>query len=281
MVLQELEHEVEVQDRLTPEQPRLDELERQLRHLDAEISDKQMVLRALQRKDETHADALEALGPVELAAAKRTVKEALDRLRAELRASMLEHQQLEQTLDVAFNPHWGPLFREGHEISKFGEQVEAYACVYTSRVTTSASTPQPPLPAPRPDATRAIARNWNRPLSERLDCPVAAFAVNHKFPIAAIRLMVATDQGRISMTNSRVSACIVGTIVALFGSVAAAQELTPAVAADTSPGESTRRGWAWRCRPCPRERSSGRPACSAEMMMQSSRSPSCRRSTFR
>jgi hypothetical protein len=134
MVLQELEHEVEVQDRLTPEQTRLDELERQLRHLDAEISDKQMVLRALQRKDETHADALEALGPVELAAAKRTVKEALDRLRAELRASMLEHQQLEQTLDVAFNPHWGPLFREGHEISKFGEQVEAYACVYTSRV---------------------------------------------------------------------------------------------------------------------------------------------------
>ncbi len=42
------------------------------------------------------------------------------------------------------------------------------------------------------------------------------------------------------MTNSRVSACIVGTIVALFGSVAAAQELTPAVAADTSLGESSK-----------------------------------------
>jgi Outer membrane protein beta-barrel domain len=41
------------------------------------------------------------------------------------------------------------------------------------------------------------------------------------------------------MTNSRVSACIVGTIVALFGSVAAAQELTPTVAADTSLGESS------------------------------------------
>ena len=93
-----------------------------------------MVLRALQRKDETHADALEALGPVELAAAKRTVKEALDRLRAELRASMLEHQQPGADAGLAFNPHWGPLFREGHEISKFGEQVEAYACVYTSRV---------------------------------------------------------------------------------------------------------------------------------------------------
>ena len=26
------------------------------------------------------------------------------------------------------------MFREGNEVSKFGEQVEAYACVYTSRV---------------------------------------------------------------------------------------------------------------------------------------------------
>jgi hypothetical protein len=41
---------------------------------------------------------------------------------------------LERETDLAFNPHWGPMFREGNEISKFGEQVEAYACVYTSRV---------------------------------------------------------------------------------------------------------------------------------------------------
>ena len=47
---------------------------------------------------------------------------------------MEEHSALEMTLDRAYNPHWGPLFREGHEISKFGEQVEAYACVYTSCV---------------------------------------------------------------------------------------------------------------------------------------------------
>ena len=131
MILQELEHEVEVQDRLTPEQSRLDDLERQLRHLDGEINDKQMVLRALQRRDGI-ADPPLLNG--ELTAAKRAVKETLDRLRADLRASMLEHEGLEQALDLAFNRHWGPLFREGHEISKFGEQVEAYACVYTSRV---------------------------------------------------------------------------------------------------------------------------------------------------
>ncbi len=131
MVLQELEHEVQVHDRMTPDHGRLDDIERQLRHLDAEISDKQMVLRTLQRRDWSDGQPL-AEGDLE--AAKRTVKETLDRLRSELRATMQEHRRLEDALDLAYNPHWGPMFREGYEISKFGEQVEAYACVYTSRV---------------------------------------------------------------------------------------------------------------------------------------------------
>ena len=41
---------------------------------------------------------------------------------------------VEDDIDRAFNDVWGPMFREGYEVSKFGEQVEAYACVYTSRV---------------------------------------------------------------------------------------------------------------------------------------------------
>lgn len=128
MILQEMEHEISVHDRLAPDLARLDDLERQLRHLDAEISDKQIVLRSLQKMDDVVRSSAEIIE------AKKTVKELLDRLRAELRVSVGEHTRLESELDAAFNPHWGPLFREGHEISKFGEQVEAYSCVYTSRV---------------------------------------------------------------------------------------------------------------------------------------------------
>ena len=131
MVLQELEHEVRTHDQVAPDLVRLDDLERQLRHLEGDISDKQVVLRSLQRRDGTE----EVVATTdELDIAKRTVKDALDGLREQLKTSMLEHRHLEQQLDDAFNPHWGPLFREGYEISKFGEQVEAYACIYTSRV---------------------------------------------------------------------------------------------------------------------------------------------------
>jgi HAD superfamily 5'-nucleotidase-like hydrolase len=128
MILQEMENEIVIHDRVLPSLSRLDDLERQLRHFDSEISDKQLVLRSLQKLEESDGST------DEIVAAKRTVKELLDKMRAELRASVAEHTRLESELDAAFNVTWGPLFREGHEISKFGEQVEAYACVYTSRV---------------------------------------------------------------------------------------------------------------------------------------------------
>jgi HAD superfamily 5'-nucleotidase-like hydrolase len=125
MILQELEHEITVYDRLKPELKHLDRLDAELIHLDGELNERQAALRSLQKLG---AEASEA------AAAKRTVKDSIEKLRRDLRATASQHRSVEGAIDDAFNPHWGPIFREGYEVSKFGEQVEAYACVYTSRV---------------------------------------------------------------------------------------------------------------------------------------------------
>lgn len=128
MVLQEMEHEVATYDRLRGELTKLDRLDAELIHLDAELNERQSTLRTLQKLvDQTP-------GSDQVSDAKRATKEAIEGLRKELRAITAQHRTLEAEIDHAFNPHWGPLFREGYEISKFGEQVEAYACVYTSRV---------------------------------------------------------------------------------------------------------------------------------------------------
>ena len=58
----------------------------------------------------------------------------LDEQKAQLKAATSELAQLEVDVDRVFNPYWGPIFREGTENSRFAEQVESYACVYTSRV---------------------------------------------------------------------------------------------------------------------------------------------------
>ena len=36
-------------------------------------------------------------------------------------------------MESGYNRYWGLTFKEGNENSRFGEQIEDYACVYTSR----------------------------------------------------------------------------------------------------------------------------------------------------
>jgi HAD superfamily 5'-nucleotidase-like hydrolase len=53
---------------------------------------------------------------------------------SELQKLDAEMAVLEVRCDTAYNPHWGPLFREGNEMSRFAHQVRDFACLYTSRV---------------------------------------------------------------------------------------------------------------------------------------------------
>ena len=124
MVLQELEHEVTTHDSLNAELARLDRLDAELIHLDSELNERQSALRALQKMADSTSHAAD----------KRAIKDAIEKLRRELKLTAAQHRAVETSVDDGFNPYWGPMFREGYEISKFGEQVEAYACVYTSRV---------------------------------------------------------------------------------------------------------------------------------------------------
>jgi len=66
--------------------------------------------------------------------AKRVLhRRSIDRLRSQLRELDAERLELDDALDQAFHPFWGSVFKAGSEVSSFGNQVEQYACIYTSR----------------------------------------------------------------------------------------------------------------------------------------------------
>ncbi len=134
MVVQELEHELEVSARLAESIALLDELDRRRRNLDAEVDYQNLVLKTLQRLEEEGGELPEGSPYPSLPVAKKATKEALDRLRLALRTTEAELDRLEEEVDRAYNRDWGPIFKEGNELSRFGEQVETYACLYTSRV---------------------------------------------------------------------------------------------------------------------------------------------------
>lgn len=57
--------------------------------------------------------------------------EALQR-RAELQS--LELDTLTRSVEAAFNPMWGPIFRDRDEQTRFADQIQQFACAYTGRV---------------------------------------------------------------------------------------------------------------------------------------------------
>jgi HAD superfamily 5'-nucleotidase-like hydrolase len=129
MILQELEQELIQIDRNKERIQRLDHLERQCSRIDSEVTYQQLLLKSLQKLSEMADD-----GGATVETAKVEAKRRLDELRAGMKLAADELGTLEDELDRAFNVYWGAIFREGTENSRFGEQVEDYACVYTSRV---------------------------------------------------------------------------------------------------------------------------------------------------
>lgn len=132
MIVQEIEDEISWLDSRRKELDRLDELEQLRARLDDEIGPRKARLNQIEKAlEKGHPSQVEAAA---LESEFKRVKAELDRLRRGMRETVELGKTLEQLIDSGFNPYWGLHFKEGNENSRFGEQVEQYACVYTSRV---------------------------------------------------------------------------------------------------------------------------------------------------
>jgi HAD superfamily 5'-nucleotidase-like hydrolase len=65
---------------------------------------------------------------------RKRQKQELELLRRACKEADAKVAALERRLEEGLNPYWGLTFKEGNENSRFGEQIEVYACIYTSRV---------------------------------------------------------------------------------------------------------------------------------------------------
>ena len=63
-----------------------------------------------------------------------SVRHALEEVGQAIHEAGEQLSHTEEALETAFNRYWGPVFRTGREISHFANQIEEFACIYTSRV---------------------------------------------------------------------------------------------------------------------------------------------------
>lgn len=133
MIIPEIEPELRVSHTQRALLREWTELEHELQQLGGDISVESDLLHRLEG-ELTRADELAPEQRVELEDTLRALQRQADRMRKRRRELVRSSRELEQRVDSAYHPTWGPLFKMGNENSIFGEQVEQYACVYTSRV---------------------------------------------------------------------------------------------------------------------------------------------------
>jgi 5'-nucleotidase len=132
MVVQEIEDEISYTDSRREEISRLSEIEITRARLDDEVNVIKTALNAVERRLER--DSLSAEERAREEEARKQLKAELDLVRRALKEASGIADTLERDVEEGFNPYWGLLFKEGNENSRFGYQVEQYACLYTSRV---------------------------------------------------------------------------------------------------------------------------------------------------
>jgi FMN phosphatase YigB (HAD superfamily) len=132
MIVQEMEAEVAAHEASADDLQKLGELNARRDQLEDELRAHQSLFKELTRQVETAPD--DKLGEVPTLEANRSrVKRAVERVRGLMRRVEADTTEIEMAIDRRFHPYWGSLMKEGTECSSFGDQVEAYACMYTSR----------------------------------------------------------------------------------------------------------------------------------------------------
>jgi HAD superfamily 5'-nucleotidase-like hydrolase len=175
MVVEELERELAWLDARRDSLDEVARLEEIRARLGDELSAHRSALNALDRRLEREDPPPEDRGRLE--EERRRAKAELELLRRAHRDADARIAVLEDDVERGFNRHWGLVFKEGHENSRFGEQIEDYACIYTSRASNFLFySPMEYFRSPRAAMPH-----------ERAGMPLAPWGDEHAMPRAAAR----------------------------------------------------------------------------------------------
>lgn len=160
MIVQELEQELDRHAQVKGPLQQLEKLDRRSFRIDAELRYQQLLLRQVEdlargqppsvlepsmlsgldpklklNLSDAISDALSRAAEAGvLEQARCELQRRIEELRTALYETVTAISGSEKAIEHTFNPFWGPLLKEGTENSRLGQQVEDFACLYTSRV---------------------------------------------------------------------------------------------------------------------------------------------------
>jgi 5'-nucleotidase len=134
MVVEELEHEIRAAHDSLEDNQRIDGLQMENTEIIEGLEEQR---KALEADRQAKITRFRSLDPKDLAALdERLAGQAEEerQLDRRLTENLMAIKKAESGIRNRFNPYWGPLCKVDGELSRFGSQMEDFACLYTSRV---------------------------------------------------------------------------------------------------------------------------------------------------
>ncbi len=141
MVIFELEREIEIIQSQQEDKHRLESLRHELAEIedDTHMLEQQIYYLRVHKIDNYEDLSDQNLGEIDQQLQKLQSQSQENETR--ITSLLSEVRRLEDMLGHAFNSKWGSIFKSNRRKSRFGDQVEDHACVYTARVTNFANYP--------------------------------------------------------------------------------------------------------------------------------------------
>lgn len=138
MIVQEMESELKQVHQMQEELSQIDEIDREIERLNEQLAyDQEMLNRFENLLDRYDSDDVPDPDPGSLERlqdAREELEESQRDMRRRRHNLIEQLRETERSFETQFNRYWGLIFRLENETTIFGEQVEDYACLYTSRV---------------------------------------------------------------------------------------------------------------------------------------------------
>ncbi|MBC7475793.1 MAG: HAD-IG family 5'-nucleotidase [Candidatus Sericytochromatia bacterium] len=134
LVVEELEEELAKIHNVYPDTRTLNKLEEKRDKIDYEIT---IYSNKVKKLKDFKKEKFITLTEKELVLIDQAIldfEENIQTFETRLNKLLLQIASLRKKIDTSFHKKWGPVFQEFDEISRFGDQVRDYACIYTSRL---------------------------------------------------------------------------------------------------------------------------------------------------
>jgi 5'-nucleotidase len=124
LIVRELEEEIRQRAELAAHLEEGITLRHRLAELGRQMDHQRDLLLVTQSSSEADRESTEQLD---------AIRDRLETVTAELKQLLDRDARWSEKLDASFNPYWGQFFKQGTSKTRFASQLEAYACLYTSR----------------------------------------------------------------------------------------------------------------------------------------------------